>query len=127
MTPRRSALLRALLALGPEVASGNAVFRNRDLKTDVLVPSHITNVLGDLMRLGYVHRTHKEIRDGKVRGEYRYRVIGQWLVSRSLPDTDHQIADKLLLLQGIRLHMDGRALSVMNAIIKDYEVQYGRT
>lgn len=123
-TPKRTVVVEAIRRMyksnRPEQKEGYFLARELAEFTTMTV-SAVSAVLTDLYQADYVVREVVSRTGGVL--SYRYRPEPEMM---DPPEDNHDLADKLLLLQGLRSTMKGRAAIVMDSILNDYEERYGR-
>lgn len=122
MTPIRTRVLEAVRKWYQTNGGSTAgTFTNKDIRdTDPeLTTGQVSSILRYFVDRGVLSAVRVE---SGIFTFYMYSVRDVALISNG-PKDRHDIADKLLLLQGIRAAMTGRPLEVLNSIIEDYEKQ----
>lgn len=121
MTPLRQTVLDSVRkhCSGPD--GYVSTFSNSDIRA--LCPDLTSNQVGAGLRYLVIRGVlHMDRMDTGLFAINLYSVRDKALISNG-PKDRHAVADKLLLLQGMRASMTGRPLDVLVSIIEDYEKQ----
>lgn len=121
MTPIRTRVMEAVRKWYRQNDSTAGTFTNkniRDLDPD-LTSGQVSSILRYFTDRGVLSA---KLVEAGIFTFYMYSVRDIALISNG-PKDRHDIADKLLLLQGFRVAMTGRPLEVLDSIIEDYQKQ----
>lgn len=123
MTPMRTKVLEAVRIWYKKNsgAEGSGTFTNKDIREidPDLTTGQVTSILRYFVDRMVLSATKVE---AGIFTFYMFSVRDIALISNG-PKDRHAIADKLLLLQGMRAALTGRPLEVLSSIIEDYENQ----
>lgn len=121
MTPIRTRVMDAVRKWYKLNDSPAGTFTNKSIRDidSELTSGQVSSVLRYFTERGVLS---SHLVEAGIYSFYMYSVRDVALISNG-PKDRHGIADKLLLLQGFRVAMNGRPLEVLNSIIEDYEKQ----